>query len=101
MRLLVPVLALALTATACGGSSSETPPPLEPDPTSGRYTGPRVSNAPEQAKPEAVTAAPDEDDAPRTPQKPAPGTWGSGKATAPAATPAPAPAPSSEGAGQR
>lgn len=97
MRLLVSVLALALTGTACGGSSSETPPPLEPDPTSGRYTGPRVSNAPEQAKPEA--AAPDEDDAPRTPQKPAAATWGTGKAPAPA--PTPVAAPSSEGAGQR
>jgi hypothetical protein len=92
MRLLVPVLAFALTAFACGGSSSETPPPLEPDPTSARYTGPRVSNAPEPAKP-APETAPEEDDAPRTPQKPAAATWGSGKT--------PAPATSSEGAGQR
>lgn len=95
MRLLVSVLALALTATACGGSSSETPPPLEPDPTSGRYTGPRVTNRQEPVKASAEPEPMDEDDVPRTPQKPAAATWGSGK------TPAPAPSVNSEGAGQR
>jgi hypothetical protein len=94
MRLLVPALLLSLLGSACGGSSSETPPPLEPDPTSLRYTGPRIPSA-EDAKPAAVAAEPDEDDQPVTPKKAAAGTWGSGK------TPAPAPALSSEAPGQR
>ncbi|HEY6077706.1 MAG TPA: hypothetical protein VIW29_02825 [Polyangiaceae bacterium] len=39
------VLVLALLLAGCGGSSSETPPPLEPDPTSYRYSGPRMPRA--------------------------------------------------------
>ena len=92
MRLLVPALLLSLLGLGCGGSSSETPPPLEPDPTSLRYTGPRLPSADATPAP-AAAAAPDEDDLPATPKKPAAGTWGSGKT--------PAPALSSEGAGQR
>jgi hypothetical protein len=85
-------LLLSLLGFACGGSSSETPPPLEPDPTSLRYTGPRFPSAEGTPAP-AAAPEPDEDDVPATPKKPAPGTWGSGKT--------PAPTPSSERAGQR
>lgn len=91
MRLLVPALLLSLLASGCGGSSSETPPPLEPDPTSLRYTGPRMPSV--EATPAPVEPQPDEDDVPTAPKKPAAGTWGSGKA--------PAPAVSSEAPGQR
>jgi hypothetical protein len=97
MRFLAPALMallLSLLSVACGGSSSETPPPLEPDPTSLRYTGPRLPSADDTPAP-AAAPEPDEDDVPVTPKKPAAGTWGSGKAAVPA------PAPSSERAGQR
>lgn len=87
-------LTLSMLAVGCGGSSSETPPPLEPDPTSYRYTGPRVQSPPEEPVPAGESAAEEaEDDAPVRPKKPAATTWGSGKT--------PAPALSSEGAGQR
>jgi hypothetical protein len=66
---------LSLPALGCGGSSSETPPPLEPDPTSARYSGPRVQKAGEEPAP-APAAEPDEDDVPAKPRKAAPGTWG-------------------------
>jgi hypothetical protein len=83
-------LTLALLVPACGGSSSETPPPLEPDPASYLYTGPRlpaVTDLPE------ATLAPDtalDDAEPAAPSKPAPATWGAGKVPT-----------SSEGAGKR
>jgi hypothetical protein len=35
-------LAISIALTSCGGSSSETPPPLEPDPQLRRYTGPQL-----------------------------------------------------------
>lgn len=91
MRLLVPALLLSLLASGCGGSSSETPPPLEPDPTSLRYTGPRMPSA--EATPAPALEPEPDDDAPAKPKKPAAGTWGSGKT--------PAPALSSEAPGQR
>src|SRR5690349_18754317 len=60
---------------ACGGSSSETPPPLEPDPhdhyRASRITAPEASSA-SPAKP-AGDEADDDDDVPR---KPARSTWG-------------------------
>lgn len=79
-------LCLVLFAVGCGGSSSETPPPLEPDPTSGRYTGPRVNSAQEDEAP--TPAAPDnsDDERPAQPRAPGRSTWGTGK---PAAAPAP------------
>jgi hypothetical protein len=92
MRSLVPALLLSLLVSGCGGSSSETPPPLEPDPTSLRYTGPRMPSVDATPAPAAV-AEPDDDVAPAAPNKPAAGTWGSGKT--------PAPALSSEAPGQR
>lgn len=88
MRFAVLPLLLSLCAVACGGSSSETPPPLQPDPTSARYTGPRMPNPADDAAPPA-SAEPVEDDADDQPRKPAAATWGTGKATH--AAPAPAP----------
>lgn len=55
---------------ACGGSASETPPPLEPDP----HALPRPREAP---KPEG-TAPQGERDEP-LPLHDAPSTWGSGQ----------------------
>lgn len=68
---------LLVTGSGCGGSSSETPPPLEPDPTLARYTGPRL---PKKVGPDSVsTKEPEpavEDDEPARPSRPAPATWG-------------------------
>lgn len=90
MRFAVLSLLLPLCAVACGGSSSETPPPLQPDPTSARYTGPRMPNPADDLAAAAPAAAePAEDDADDRPRKPAVSTWGSGKV----AHPAPAPTP--------
>ena len=75
MRPALFLLALSLTALGCGGSSSETPPPLEPDPTSARYTGPRVPKATDDAAP-APAAEVDEDDKPKQSHRPAAATWG-------------------------
>lgn len=80
-------LSVSLAGAGCGGSSSETPPPLEPDPTSYRYTGPRM---PANTEPESPPPAPVDTSEERLPVangKPATATWGSGK------TP---PAPSSD-----
>jgi hypothetical protein len=92
LPLLVPLL-----ASGCGGSSSETPPPLEPDPESGRYTGPRV-DADEPARLKEPEPLPEEEPLSEQPRRPAAATWGSGKpapATATTVSPAqPAPAPS-------
>lgn len=74
MRFALLAFLLPLTALACGGSSSETPPPLEPDPTSARYTGPRLPRA-DDPQP-AAAAEPDEDDLPVQPRHAAPATWG-------------------------
>ena len=75
------VLALPTLAAlaACGGSSSETPPPLQPDPVGFRYAS---------AAPTRMVEASDAGDAPRTipditdvdptPRVPARSTWGSG-----------------------
>jgi hypothetical protein len=96
MRAIALGLLLLWPGLGCGGSSSETPPPLEPDATSSRYVGPRFP------KPEDVTAPapasapePDEDDLPVNAHKPAAATWGSGKPTPSAPVPAPAPTLSS------
>lgn len=70
-----------LAATACGGSSSETPPPLEPDPEGFRYAGTKMPRPTEDAKDEDGDDEEDEDfERPRA--KPAgkkgaaPSTWG-------------------------
>ncbi|HXK16357.1 MAG TPA: hypothetical protein VNG33_01035 [Polyangiaceae bacterium] len=74
MRFALLAFLLPLTALSCGGSSSETPPPLEPDPTSARYSGPRVPRA-DDPQP-AAAATPDDDDAEAQPRHPAKATWG-------------------------
>jgi hypothetical protein len=90
MRVLVLALCSLLPCLGCGGSSSETPPPLEPDPTSIRYTGPRFPSADDALAP-TPPAEPDEDDLPARSRKPATATWGSGKVTPNVARPAAAP----------
>ena len=75
MRFVTLAFLLLLPALGCGGSSSETPPPLEPDPTSARYTGPRVPKLGDEPPP-APAAEPDEDDLPAKPRNAARGTWG-------------------------
>ncbi|MEI9942304.1 MAG: hypothetical protein WDO69_34235 [Pseudomonadota bacterium] len=69
--------------SACGGSSSETPPPLQPDPAGFRYAS---------ASPERIVEESDAGDAPKTqtvpgtteleprPRVPAPSTGGSAPA---------------------
>lgn len=91
MRTALSALGLALLCWGCGGSSSETPPPLEPDPTSSRYTGPRMPSPDDDRAPPAVTAENDAEPE-AAPQKPGRSTWGTGKA-APGPVPAPSPAP--------
>ncbi|MET0794931.1 MAG: hypothetical protein ABW061_25655 [Polyangiaceae bacterium] len=63
---------------ACGGSSSETPPPLQPDPKGFRYAGVPVSATVAESDAGAQPAVndPDEDEKPRTPAR---STWGSAK----------------------
>jgi hypothetical protein len=80
MRLALVAGVLSVLAVGCGGSSSETPPPLQPDPTSARYTGPRFPSADDEA-PAPTPAEPDEDPGLDQPRRAAPATWGSGKAT--------------------
>ncbi|MEB2312847.1 MAG: hypothetical protein OZ921_09655 [Sorangiineae bacterium] len=62
--------ALAVTLVACGGSSSETPPPLEPD--LARLAPPSSPGGREPADPSAAEPADDEL------VEAAPSTWGSG-----------------------
>lgn len=58
----------------CGGSASETPPPLEPDPHA--LPTPRKSAAPEgSAAPAQIPEA--------LPSEEAPSTWGNGRKRAP------------------
>jgi hypothetical protein len=69
-------LALAGTLTACGGSSSETPPPLQPDPKGFRYSG--VSAVTHETSdaglpPSTRDSDSDDDDKPRAPAR---STWG-------------------------
>ena len=86
MRFVMLPLVLWLSAAACGGSSSETPPPLQPDPTSERYTGPRFPSA-EDDTAQASPSESAEQDTADLPRRAAAATWGSGKV-------APTPAPS-------
>jgi len=78
---------MLLLAVGCGGSSSETPPPLEPDPTLGRYTGPRLPTAADDKPLPRSSEAEAEPLEAEQPRRPGRSTWGSGKA-------APTPAPS-------
>ena len=69
-------VAFALPLAACGGSSSETPPPLQPDPRGFHYAG---VSAPEplasDAGAEPIANGVDEDDEVK-PRAPAQSTWG-------------------------
>jgi hypothetical protein len=78
MRFALVLFCLSLSALGCGGSSSETPPPLLPDPTSARYTGPRMPSAADDVA-STAPAEREEDDAAEQPRRPAAATWGSGK----------------------
>ncbi|MEI9948129.1 MAG: hypothetical protein WDO74_03925 [Pseudomonadota bacterium] len=77
------VLALGSIAAlaACGGSSSETPPPLQPDPAGFRYasTSPlriaEESDAGDAPQTQSVPESVDGDPKPRVPGR---STWGSG-----------------------
>ncbi|MEO8902386.1 MAG: hypothetical protein ABI627_12735 [Polyangiaceae bacterium] len=89
-QLLVVVASVALalgafgasfTLVACGGSSSETPPPLEPDPRGFQYAPAQADTSVAADLPRSVTGADDDDPKPRTK---AGSTWG-GTAKPPAA----------------
>lgn len=77
LRGLGPELVLALLLAGCGGSSSETPPPLEPDPTSYRYSGPRIPRADDPAS-AAAEPEPEAESQSAAPSAPARSTWGGG-----------------------
>jgi hypothetical protein len=74
---LAPIAFCALSG--CGGSSSETPPPLQPDPKGFRYasTPPRISVADSDAG--AMAPMPNELDEQEKPRAPARSTWGAAK----------------------
>jgi hypothetical protein len=66
---------------ACGGSSSETPPPLQPDPAGFRYAPASPARIVEESDAgEAPRTIPETIDAEPKPGGPARSTWGSGAA---------------------
>ena len=68
---------LAASLAACGGSSSETPPPLQPDPVGFRYASvppPQLQAA--DAGPPPLAPLGKSLDASEKPKKPAASTWG-------------------------
>ncbi|HTA90792.1 MAG TPA: hypothetical protein VK745_14475 [Polyangiaceae bacterium] len=67
-------VALAAALAACGGSSSETPPPLQPDPQGFHYAGVTAS-VPEASDAGSAPASADSDDDEK-PHAPARATWG-------------------------
>ena len=69
--------ALALLSPACGGSSSETPPPLEPDSRGTHYVSAPLPRAGDAAASAPSPALADDDDI--KPKNPARSTWGSPK----------------------
>ncbi len=68
-------LAVVLTLAACGGSSSETPPPLQPDPAGFHYAGVSASKPEDPTDAGAEPASDDSDDEAK-PKRPASSTWG-------------------------
>jgi hypothetical protein len=75
------VVAISGVLAGCGGSSSETPPPLEPDPRGFHYAPALPSTASESdagAAPSSNTIG-DDDDKPHTKASP---TWGAAKTPA-------------------
>jgi hypothetical protein len=64
---------------ACGGSSSETPPPLQPDPVGFRYaSAPPVRIAEESDAGDAPEVLPESADGDPKPRVPGRSTWGTG-----------------------
>lgn len=77
--MLAPVLLASLASlAACGGSSSETPPPLQPDPTGFRYAPPiPAAIPPESDAGDAAQTIPETgevDPKPRLPARPPTGS---------------------------
>jgi hypothetical protein len=66
--------AVGCALAACGGSSSETPPPLQPDPEGFHYAG--VHAAPREASDGGAAPAPSDADDDEKPRAPARSTWG-------------------------
>jgi hypothetical protein len=65
----VSIASIAMTALACGGSSSETPPPLQPDPAGFRYASkatPRAAAG--DGGLSSITNDPDDDGKPPAPE---------------------------------
>ena len=76
-------VAVAGALAACGGSSSETPPPLEPDPRGFHYAPALPQAAGESdagAAPSSSNFGDDDDEKPHTK---ASSTWGAAKTPAP------------------
>ena len=69
-------IVLLFVIGACGGSSSETPPPLQPDPQGFHYASepPSASVADSDAGPSPAMSPLEDDDKPRPPAR---STWGS------------------------
>ncbi|HET7536176.1 MAG TPA: hypothetical protein VFJ90_06965 [Candidatus Didemnitutus sp.] len=86
-RLLFAAVLSASALAACGGSSSETPPPLQPDPAGFRYASlapaqeeeeSDAGNAP-RSQPARSESAPTGIEASPKPRVPARSTWGTGR----------------------
>jgi hypothetical protein len=82
-RLLFGAVLSAVALAACGGSSSETPPPLQPDPAGFRYAPPFAAPISEEAdageapRNNPAIAEPDPNPKPRVPGR---STWGASPA---------------------
>jgi len=74
-------LAALAALAACGGSSSETPPPLQPDPVGFRYASATpvriIDDSDAGAAPSRSSEATEVEPQPRVPAR---STWGSGSA---------------------
>jgi hypothetical protein len=81
-RVLFRVALAAGTLAACGGSSSETPPPMQPDPVGFRYASvppARIAEVSDAGAAPRTSPEITDDDLPK-PRVPARSTWGSGPA---------------------
>jgi hypothetical protein len=80
-RFLFGAMLASATLAACGGSSSETPPPLQPDPVGFRYASPTPVRVLEESDAgSAPQTLPETTEADPKPRVPARSTWGSGAA---------------------